>query len=125
LFPAELPSNNIAVHAKLWVFAECYDVIALKQLALFKLHRDLCVLQLGPGNATAFIDTVEFVYSNTAVVGNKEDVRQIKNDLREVVLAYAVCYADTLVDNEYFLALLKVGGDLAADFAQGVTKRIN
>jgi hypothetical protein len=81
MIPVEIPSDNLAAHAKLWVFADCYDIAALKQLSLFKLHRDLCAFHLGLENATAFVDTIDFVYSNTAVVGRKEDSIQVKSGL--------------------------------------------
>lgn len=123
MIPVDLPSDNLAAHAKLWVFAECYDIATLKQRSLFKVHRDLCAFHLGLGNATAFVDTIDFVYGNTAVVGRKEDSTQVKSELREVVLTYAVCYADVLVDAEDFLVLLQGGGDFAGDFARAVTKR--
>lgn len=71
---ADLPTNALAACAKLLVFAECYHVTALKQLALFKLHRDLCVFNLEPGNAMNFVDTIDFVCNTTAVFGKKEDL---------------------------------------------------
>lgn len=92
-------------------------------MSLFRLHRDRCAFHPGPGNAIAFVDTIDFVYSNTAFIRGKEGSMQIKSELRGVVLAYAVCYADTLVDAEDFLVLLQGGGDFSGDFARAVTKR--
>lgn len=112
----------MAAHAKLWVFAECYDIATLKQLSLFKLHRDLCAFGLDPDSIAAFVDMIDFVYSNTAIVRNGSPT-QSRCELREVVLAYAICYAHGLVDNEEFFNLLQAGGDFAGDFARAVTKR--
>jgi hypothetical protein len=44
-------------------------------------------------------------------------------ELRELVMAPAVCHAGIMVENKDFLALLEGGGDLARDFGTGLAKR--
>lgn len=63
---------------------------------------------------------MDCVQRNTAVIdGEKKD----KYELGELVLAYAVCQADALVEKEELLASPDGGGDLTRNFKKAVTER--
>ena len=123
MIPADVPCNNLIAHAKLWVFAECYDILTLQQLSLFKLHRDLCAFKVGSESTKAFVDVLGYAYSNTADHNGEKELTEGKYGLRELVLAYAVCHADALVEIEDFMSLLQGTPGLVRDFTKALTKR--
>lgn len=122
MMPADPPSANLVAHAQLWVFAECYDIAKLRQLSLYKLHRDLCAFDLGRDFSKAVADAIEYAYSEVSADG-KEEKSAPGQELRELLLAYAVCRADVLVDSEEFFDLLQRGSNFAGVFARAVVKR--
>jgi len=84
----------------------------LEQLCLFKLHQELCHFLLDDWSAKVVVNTIEFAYANTPDAESAQEV-----PLRDLLLAYILCYADSLVKFQEFRDLLRKGGDLASDFA--------
>ena len=96
-------------HARLYVFAEKYDVHELRYVALQKLQRTLAGFSLYKQRTGDISTLARYVYENTAERKAKAD------ELRSLVVHYVACNIETLAKDELFRSLLKEGsitGDL-------------
>lgn len=103
-------------HARLYVFAEKYDIAPLRKLCLSKLHRTLCVFTLYKERVGDIVALMRYIYANTVQRSPSDD------PLRSLVIHYAACVVEKLVPRSEFKALLEEPGELASDL---VVKMIN
>ena len=117
---AEVYSDVFLSHARLYVFAEKYDIQSLKKLALDELHAILAVYTLYTKHTSDIINLLRYVYCNTSEPS--EDVE----DLRTLMTQYMGCEMDILTYDEDFRDLMiEDGGALLSDFMTMVGRRIS
>lgn len=116
---AEVYSDVFLSHARLYVFAEKYDIQTLKLLALDELHATLVAYTLYPRRTGDIVDLLRYVYANAEPTEGKEDMRTLMTQ-------YVGWQVDILIDDEDFRDLmLRNGGPLFSDFLDMVGKRIS
>ena len=104
-------------HARLYVFAEKYDIVPLRFLSLRKLHQALIEYhQLNVLVADSIVDLIKYSYSNTA--GSSDG-------LRLLVINYAACVVEDLAHNPGFHSLLEQSGSAAKDLIIRLLKRLD
>ena len=116
---AEDYTNVFLSHARVYVFADQYDVQGLKSSALKELHLALIFYILYPERTGDVIALIQYIYSNTG-----ESVSGV-DDLRSVLTEYMGCEMDTLIKDSAFKELMfEDGGALLGDFMKAVEQRI-
>ncbi|KAK5655339.1 hypothetical protein OQA88_5906 [Cercophora sp. LCS_1] len=111
--------NPLVVHARLFLFADYYDVAALSTMAFRKMGRALLKWYESakafahPWQMEHVVELVELCW--------KED-RPAK--LRDSVILYVACQLESLWDDEGFRRLVAEHGDLAVDLIGTVAKRL-
>lgn len=105
-------------HARLYVFADKWDIGLLKQLCLHKLHQTLSVFTLYEERVGDIVTLMRYIYNNTFHSSSTED------PLRSLLIHYATCVVETLVQSSEFKALLlsEEARELASDL---IVKMIN
>lgn len=103
-------------HAKMFVFAEKYDIQPLKMLAIHNLHHALSHYQLLPQNVSDITNSIQYSYENTHA---SDDL------LRELLASYVELEMAVLIEAKPFEDLLEEGGDFVGDFLKRVKKRIS
>ena len=117
---AEVYSDVFLSHARLYVFAEKYDIQALKMLALGELYATLAVYNLYNTRTSDIIDLLRYVYCNTY------EPSESAEDMRTLMTQYVGYEMDTLSRDEDFRDLMiEDGGALLSDFLTTVRKRIS
>jgi hypothetical protein len=107
-------------HAKLYVFAEKYDIQTLRTLALENLHNVLAIFTLYKERTGDIITTLRYVYAIS-----RESIDGIE-DLRTLLKLHVGYEMDTLMEDEGFRDLMiEEGGALLGDFMKMVMRRIN
>lgn len=107
-------------HARLYVFAEKYDIQPLKMLALEELHDTLAVFTLYHKRSDDIIALLRYVYANTGGSARGGD------EMRKLLRDYVGCEMGVLMKNAEFESLMiEDGGPLIADFMKMVIKRIS
>ncbi|KAL5345709.1 hypothetical protein ACLOAV_009463 [Pseudogymnoascus australis] len=104
-------------HAKLWAVADKYDIDSLKALALYKLHKTLCVFEISSENAADVINLVRYVYS--AECGAQADEK-----LKDLAAQYTAFNSAALAHDSNFMELLREGGQFVEDFLKLVMQRV-
>ncbi|KAG6062522.1 hypothetical protein E4U32_002237 [Claviceps aff. humidiphila group G2b] len=102
-------SRFLIAHAKIFIFADCYGVAGLLDLAMQKLHKALCGFQLSLERIGDILDLVRFCYE-----------RPCPDKLKRLVASYSAAIVDSRGKNvaaECFRGLMKERGDFAADMA--------
>ena len=116
---AEDYTNVFLSHARVYVFADQYDVQGLKSCAIKELHLALANYTLYPDRTGDIIALIRYIYSNTG-----ESVSGVK-DLRSVLKEYMSCEMDNLMKDSTFKELMfEDGGALLGDFMKAVERRI-
>jgi hypothetical protein len=106
-------------HAHLYVFADKYDIQALKTLALEELQAMLKIFDLYLERTGDIIALLRYVYANTG----EPDVGVEK--MRALLTHYVGCEMDTLMkDDDFRDLMIEDGGALLGDFMTMVGKRI-
>ena len=106
-------------HARLYVFADYYDIQPLKFLALEELQLTLASYTLYPERTGDIIALVRYSYANTC-----EPMAGVE-DLRTMLIAYMSYEVDTLMKDTAFKDLMvEDGGALLGDFIKIMEKRI-
>ena len=106
-------------HAKLYVFAEMYDVQKLRTLALENLQNALKNFILHDQRTGDIITLIRYVYSNTSA-------RCEGDEMRMLLTHYVGVEMDTLMKDEGFKDLMiEDNGAMLGDFFKMVLKRIN
>ena len=122
LKPEDELSDKLVYHAKLYVFATMYMIQSLKDLCLHKLSRDLEGFDFKDDSTGEFAELFRYVYVSTT--GDDDDNTGTGSELRGLVVTYAACYAEFLVENKAFLEVLEEGGEAASAFAVFLVKRM-
>lgn len=107
-------------HARLYVFAEKYDIQPLKALALEELQAMLAIFNLHIERTGDIIALLRYVYENTC-----ESMEGVEN-MRTLMTHYVGYEMDTLMKDDNFRDLMiEDGGELLGDFMKMVRKRIS
>lgn len=96
-------------HARLYAFAEKYDIEPLRGLTKQKLHRSLVSLVLYKERAGDIVALLRYIYANTP------DRDHATDELRELVMKYVVCKYEIMASSEAFLDLMEEGGPCVRD----------
>ncbi|KAL2036743.1 hypothetical protein N7G274_010538 [Stereocaulon virgatum] len=106
-------------HARLYVFADKYDIQPLKTLALEELQAMLKIFNLHLERTGDIIALLRFVYANTGEPDGGVE------DMRAMLTHYIGFEMDTLMKDDGFRDLMiEDGGALLGDFMTMVGKRI-
>ena len=108
--PEEDYSEVFLGHARMYVFAEKYDIQALKRLALRKLHNTLSIFTLYRERVGDITTLLKYVYANTA-----ETVEGTK-DIRTMLAQYIGCEMEMLIAYGEIKDLMLDNGDILGDF---------
>lgn len=107
-------------HARLYVFAEKYDIQLLKMLAFEELHNTLAIYTLFRTRTRDIVDLLRYVYANT------NESAKAEKGMRRLLRDYVGYEMDVLMKDEEFKDLMvEYGGSLLGDFMKVVAKRIN
>ena len=107
-------------HARLYVFADKYDIQSLKTLAMEELHATLAIFTLHRARTGDIVALLRYIYGNT------NESRKGTEDMRTLMTQYLGLEMDTLIRDEDFKDLMiKDGGALLGDFMRMVGKRIS
>ena len=117
MLPSEDYTEVFLCHARLYVFAEKYDIQPLKMFAIHRLHQLLKVYRLYPERVVDITSLMRYVYANTRADDKAEPMRAL-------LMHYVGCEMNTLVNSEIFKAFLEEGGSFVGDFLGIVSKRI-
>ena len=106
-------------HARLYVFADKYDVQTLKVLAMEELHATLAVYTLYQERTVDIVTLLRYVYANTAE--SKDGVE----DLLTILTQYMEAEVDILIKDESLQeVMLQDGGPLLADLMKVIRMKI-
>ena len=96
-------------HARLYVFAEKYDIQPLRKLSKHNMHRLLSNFCLYTERVGDIVALLRYVYENTPHRAHMRD------ELRDLVMQYIVCQYDKMAPSEEFLDLMEEGGACVRD----------
>ena len=126
--PTEDYSEVFLSHARLYVFAEKYDIQPLKMLALDEIHAVLAVFTLYPNRTADIIGLLRYVYVNTC------EPREGDEDMRALMTHYVGFEMEMLMEDPEFVDLIIEEGndltigdrkDLLRDFMKMIAERID
>ena len=106
-------------HARMYVFAEKYDIQPLKKLALQKLQHQLAIHTLYAERTEEILALVNYVYANTAEMLDGND------GIRAMLVHYMGVEMANLVKNGELKIMMQENGELLGDFLNMVALRIN
>ncbi|PTB43549.1 hypothetical protein M441DRAFT_78540 [Trichoderma asperellum CBS 433.97] len=95
-------TNNFILHARVYVFAECYGIAGLMDLSLNELHGTLVRFTLYKERINDVVALIRYCYENL-----------VPEPLREVVALYTACKLEKLWLSEEFHALVETYGELS------------
>lgn len=108
--PSEDYTNAFLSHARLYVFAEKFDIQPLKRLVLENVHQTLTIFRLWPDCVSAIVSLLQYVYANTLKPSHGEE------PMRSLLKRY-ICYEmETMSKAASFRKLLGQDSDLLDDF---------
>ena len=106
-------------HARVYVFAEKYDIQLLKALALDELHGTLQSFDLYPERTGDIIALLRYAYANTGEIVDGVE------DMRTVLKHYVGFEMDMLMKDKNFVdVMIDDGGALLGDFIKMVRQRM-
>ena len=107
-------------HARVYVFAEKYDIQLLKALALDELHGTLQNFSLYPERTGDIIALLRYIYATTA-----ESVDGVE-DMRTILQQYIGFEMRTMMgDKDFGDLMIEDGGALLGDFLKVVKQRLS
>jgi len=104
-------------HAKLYVFAEEWDIKPLKALVLHKLHVTLCEHRPYEARYGDIVELIRYTYEHTPC-------RRRMDPLRELVTHYVAHEQTQIAGSAPCLALVEDGGSFARDLVSMVLEKI-
>jgi len=109
-------------HARVYVFAEKYDIAELRKLALCKLKQILQDFHVYDERIEDIVSLIRYSYNNDNTRDNEpgEDI----DTLRRLVIHYVVCLYETIAKDDGFLVLVEEGGPFARDLVNMSLRRI-
>jgi hypothetical protein len=113
--PSESFTEIFLCHARLYAFADRYQIDSLRTLVLYKLRRTLAAFRLFPERVPDIFELVQFSYANT----------REPDDLRNLVTEYVVCFIEYLVPYAVWGSLLEKVDSFAAEVLTKVLGRID
>ena len=117
--PQEEYSEVFLGHARVYVFADKYDIQTLKVLAMEELHAALAVYTLYEERTGDIVALLRFVYGHTA------DSKDGVEDLRTILTEYMEMEIDTLIkDEELQELMIQDGGPLLAQLMKAMRKKL-
>ena len=119
--PEVRKSFNFVAHAKVFVFAEKWEIAELQKLAVHLLHRDLTPCSPIDFYAVEnLLDLVRYIYNHNDQEMGSEEVSPVK----EVALEYMAINSIKLLQYESFCKLLHFVDEFAIEFAKVLAKHI-
>ena len=103
-------------HARLYVFADKYDIEKLKILAMEELYVSLAVSTMYQQNTSDIVALLRYIYSNTAVPKDGTE------DLRSLMTEYIETEIDSLIQDKDLEVLMSEDASMLADI-MGVVRR--
>lgn len=125
LEPLEDYTDVFLSHARLYVFADMYDIQILKMLALEELHSTLASYTLYDSRVSDIVALLRYVYANTSSEeggiggGGSRELRKLLTDYMGVEMKILT------KDQSFKDLMFEDGGDLMGDFMKMVTLRID
>lgn len=116
--PSEDYTDVFLSHARLYVFAEQYDIQPLKRTALNNLHTTLKKFWVWRECVSEIVTLIRFVYNSTS----KPDYAV--EPMRNMLMLFVGCEMDSLVKTDEFRGLLDENRELLFDFCSMVAERI-
>ena len=116
--PTEDYTGTFLSHARLYVFAEKYQIQPLKRLVLKTLHQTLTAFTLWPDCVGDIIALIRFVYDNTLKAQHGDE------PIRTMVKRYVSYEMDNMIKTAIFRDMLEADRDFLDDFCSQVEKRI-
>lgn len=98
--PSEVYRDVFLSRARLYVFADKYDIQPLKMSALDELHQALVVFTLYSQRTGDIIDLLRYVYTNTS------ETREGVEDIRTLMMSYVGFEMDILMGDPRFRSLM-------------------
>ena len=109
-------------HARLYVFADKYDIQALKVLAMEELHAVLAVYTLYEERTGDIIALLRYIYAETAEMGGRGE----EENLRKLMVQYVETEMGMLIRDLGLEALMiEDGGCLLGDFLCVMRRRLS
>ena len=117
--PADNVSQDLLIHARLFVFADKWLISALSELAFHKLHRDICEYNIVEDEGAEIVELLKYCFAPTNSGGDVENKNEVNEDdtleeLKELVFAYAACKSEQLLRYTQFRRLLQQNGRYGA-----------
>ncbi|KAL6719502.1 hypothetical protein ACLMJK_003742 [Lecanora helva] len=106
-------------HARMYVFAEKYDIQPLKKLALQKLQHQLAIHTLYIERAGEILSLVNYVYGNTGETSGNSD------DIRTMLAHYIGVEMANLMQDGEIRHIMQENGELLSDFLKMFALRVN
>lgn len=116
--PCEDYSEVFLSHARVYVFADRYDVGALRSLALHNLHKALINFTLHAESVPDIATLFRYVYQHTP------EREGCIDQLRVLVIEYVACKVEQMVSNETFAAVLSAENSASVDLTKMILKRL-
>lgn len=120
LQPNRCPSKDyqeiLLSHARIYVFADKYDIGALVALSLHKLWGTLARFTLCEGRPKDIINLMRYVYLNTC---------NGVNELQKLIIQYAACKVELLYEDEEFSMLVEGFPRMGSDLCKEMLKRLD
>lgn len=109
-------------HARVWVFANMYQVQPLKRLAIEELHAVLAVFHLYEQRCSDVVALLRYLYAEHPPSCSEEGSKESRWRLMQYYMAVEM---ETLVKNEDFQSLIiEDGGPLLRDVMMVVARRL-
>ncbi|KAK6613804.1 hypothetical protein H4I96_00125 [Botrytis cinerea] len=119
--PNESYSNVFIGHAALYILGDFRLIEPLKALALYKLHKTLCIFELSDENMEDVINLARYVYAEE---GGGEGSSGEIGALRSLVCHYMAMHAFVLSVDDGFMEFLGEGGQFVKDFFKFEVQRV-
>ncbi len=110
MHPQEDYTEVLLSHARLYVFAEKYDIQHLKRLSRQKLQHTLAIYTLYPERVGDITTLLKYVYANTS-----ETIDGVE-DIRTMLAHYVGTEMDTLIKYGEIKDLMLDNGEILGDF---------
>jgi len=111
--PQEYYTHIMLCHARLYVFVDCYGVVALMRLARYKLGQTLVRFTLHDERVEDVVKLIEYCFANPT-----------PDDLRSLVSMYAACKVEQLHRSTNFRLLLAAHSELSAALVGALVERL-
>lgn len=106
------------LHARLYVFAEKFEILRLKDLALQRLHEALLRSESVPEIVSDISSLIRYVYENTVEKTSHEE------PLRVLICHYIRYQMDDMLEEPDFLQLAVESPEFLQDFFKQVHRRL-